>query len=218
METASTPLEYFMYKDGQQMGPVSKDNLLEKGLTPETLVWRQGMTDWTPAYLVSDLASLFRQETVQEETPPPVPPQSSQDSFKETVIKEETSKPKHPYHRFINYIFIAAFLALMVFTCPGKEKHQQAIINVITTSLMKDTPSGNSPFDMFGALIVPSVSRMMLEGMMDVKQFGLVSVGFIDSKPITIGVLGNVFVLHKDKIDLKNILHKNKDEDANWNV
>jgi hypothetical protein len=36
-------------------------------LQKETLVWKSGMTQWTPASQVGELASLFNQ------TPPPLP-------------------------------------------------------------------------------------------------------------------------------------------------
>lgn len=56
--------QYYMINGaGQQMGPFGKEALLTLGLTPDTLVWTQGMADWTPARNVAELNELFNQES-----------------------------------------------------------------------------------------------------------------------------------------------------------
>lgn len=45
--------------NGQQAGPFSFDQLVQKGISPETLVWKQGMADWTPAWKVEDLRAVL---------------------------------------------------------------------------------------------------------------------------------------------------------------
>ncbi len=52
--------------EGNTTGPFPVDQLSET-ITPETLVWTQGMAAWTPAAQVPQLAGLFS-------TPPPPPP------------------------------------------------------------------------------------------------------------------------------------------------
>jgi membrane protease subunit (stomatin/prohibitin family) len=64
---------FFVAVDGQQTGPHGMDTLRQQAaggtFTRETLVWRQGMAQWTPAGEVSELASVFAA------VPPPLPPQ-----------------------------------------------------------------------------------------------------------------------------------------------
>ena len=49
-------MEYFIIdNNGQQAGPFSLEQLAQKAITPETLVWKQGMKDWTPAWKVEEL-------------------------------------------------------------------------------------------------------------------------------------------------------------------
>ena len=49
-------MEYFIIdENNQQAGPFSLEQLAEKAITPETLVWAQGMKDWTPAWKVAEL-------------------------------------------------------------------------------------------------------------------------------------------------------------------
>jgi membrane protease subunit (stomatin/prohibitin family) len=52
--------------EGNTTGPFPVDQLSNK-ITPETLVWSQGMAAWTPAAQVPQLAGIFS-------TPPPPPP------------------------------------------------------------------------------------------------------------------------------------------------
>ncbi len=66
---------FFVAINNQQAGPFDMNVLqqyVQSGqLTRETLVWKQGMAQWTQAGQVSELAQLFGA------TPPPLPPQNS---------------------------------------------------------------------------------------------------------------------------------------------
>lgn len=50
---------YFMIINGSQAGPFRIDELIGRGLTPDTYVWHEGMTDWAKARTLPDLAVLF---------------------------------------------------------------------------------------------------------------------------------------------------------------
>lgn len=53
-------MEFFIIdRNGQQAGPFSFDQLIQKGISPETLVWKQGMADWTPAWKVEELRAVL---------------------------------------------------------------------------------------------------------------------------------------------------------------
>ena len=97
--------KYYLRIDGQQLGPFKKYELLENGLKRDTLVWSQKLTNWTPAYKVSDLASLLEklppeleQETEPESVAPPetVPQQQEQQPAAEEPPKLEESKANEP--------------------------------------------------------------------------------------------------------------------------
>lgn len=64
-------VSYYIAIDGQQGGPFDLGKLQEKvaagQLTRETLVWKNGMGQWTAAGMVAELASLFAS------VPPPLP-------------------------------------------------------------------------------------------------------------------------------------------------
>ena len=65
-------VQYHVASGGQSAGPFPMDTLKQQAqsgqLTRETLVWKEGMAQWTQAGEVSDLASLFNA------VPPPLPP------------------------------------------------------------------------------------------------------------------------------------------------
>lgn len=63
-------MDQYYYSDGQsQFGPVSKEELLTKGITKETLVWYEGLADWIKAGDSKELEDLFPKVP----TPPPLP-------------------------------------------------------------------------------------------------------------------------------------------------
>lgn len=63
-------MEFFISKDNKQVGPLEESQLLEAGLTAETLVWASGWPAWRKAEAVPELTPLL-----QGATPPPIPPQ-----------------------------------------------------------------------------------------------------------------------------------------------
>lgn len=64
-------MQYYYHKDGIQVGPIELDELLKAPLTPETLVWQEGLPSWKPAKDFPELSELFSAETVSEEHPAP---------------------------------------------------------------------------------------------------------------------------------------------------
>jgi hypothetical protein len=46
---------YFITPDNQRGGPVIPQRFAEKGITEDTLIWKSGMSDWTPAGMVDEV-------------------------------------------------------------------------------------------------------------------------------------------------------------------
>lgn len=63
----------YYYTDGKERyGPFSIDQLRERNITADTLVWKEGMSDWLPAKRVSELdALLMPSEGFSSLAPPP---------------------------------------------------------------------------------------------------------------------------------------------------
>lgn len=72
---AAGATEWYAESQGQRVGPMPRAQLTtlaaEGKLTPESLVWHDGLSDWTPAGKLSELGDVFKK------TPPPLPPRRS---------------------------------------------------------------------------------------------------------------------------------------------
>lgn len=70
---------WYLIYNGQQVGPMSKEQMLAYGLTPNTMVWKEGMAQWTQAFNVPELMDVMHSNPV----PPtaPVPPTSGKDKI-----------------------------------------------------------------------------------------------------------------------------------------
>ena len=61
----------YYYTDGKERyGPFTIEQLQERSITPETLVWKEGMADWMPARQVTELDSLLLSTPPLSPTPP----------------------------------------------------------------------------------------------------------------------------------------------------
>lgn len=65
--------QYYLVKDGQRVGPLAIDQLTQYGLTPETLVWTDGMTDWVQASQIPEVAALLAPKPAPAPAPAPQP-------------------------------------------------------------------------------------------------------------------------------------------------
>jgi len=72
---AADTSEWYAENQGQRVGPMPRtqlDSMVTSGqVTAQTLVWREGMSAWTPAGSVPELGESFKK------VPPPLPPQKS---------------------------------------------------------------------------------------------------------------------------------------------
>ena len=71
-------MEQYYYTDGKERyGPFTLDQLRERNISQETLIWKEGMPDWVVAKKVIELQSLFMaSENFQDSAPINVIPQS----------------------------------------------------------------------------------------------------------------------------------------------
>lgn len=75
-------MQYYIIINGSQMGPYSKEELRIQGLSPDSIVWRQGLTDWVPAATLPELIDILADSPKVTEVPaygpqaynPPTPP------------------------------------------------------------------------------------------------------------------------------------------------
>lgn len=161
-------MKYFIIENEQQTGPFTLEELQQKGIKSDTLVWAEGMADWTPAWQVEELkALLFGPGQVQ---PPPYTPKKPNDDSPQTpppaseaeppvqparAVQPEQPAPRKAKKRgrgcmagITTLVVLAAVAVLMALTCPDKEAHRKAIEEKVATSLEAAAPTHNSLFEM----------------------------------------------------------------------
>jgi hypothetical protein len=67
-------MEYFFAIGSEQRGPVTLEQLATAGLKPDTLVWRDGLPEWTAADALPELAALFQSPQAATGAATPVTP------------------------------------------------------------------------------------------------------------------------------------------------
>lgn len=65
---------YYAMKNGMRVGPLTIDQLIMQGITPDTPVWRTGMADWTTAEQMPELRDRISFGPQAFGVPPTTPP------------------------------------------------------------------------------------------------------------------------------------------------
>ena len=110
--------QYFYAEGDQQLGPFSFDELKTKNLSPDTLVWFEGMTDWTRAGDVQELAELFTASTSAPPPPqwekinPDTPPPRSQSSYASQQSRYQPNRAARPKSWLTEAILVTLFCCL----------------------------------------------------------------------------------------------------------
>lgn len=87
-------MNYFIIENGQQVGPLTIDQLRSKDITGETNVWREGMAQWGKAKDIPEIASILQLGTTPP--PPPCTPNYSQHSQQPPQYGHNTPQPTQP--------------------------------------------------------------------------------------------------------------------------
>lgn len=93
---------YFYVKNGVSEGPFSAEELI-KLITPDTLIWTEGMTEWTPASEVAPISEMFATDTEEETkiappvfTPPTFEAAPPAQAPQPPVFEAPTQEPQPP--------------------------------------------------------------------------------------------------------------------------
>ena len=118
-------MEWFYAKGSEQLGPISAAELVSKvqsgELTPESLVWKEGMKEWVAFSTVVELNSAIAPAAPAQEAPPqgqvgPVPGQVTAGPEPRSAAQPVTSAA--PTEQIPNYLWQA--IAVTVLCCvPG---------------------------------------------------------------------------------------------------
>ena len=184
-------MEFFIIdRNGQQAGPFSFDQLVQKGISPETLVWKQGMADWTPAWKVEDLRAVleaieanqsnqndqkqegvqqdFQQETYQQDYQK-AQQEAYQQGFQQGAAMHSNfqQQPKKKTSHFAMKMVIGLIifiLALFAITNPSVDAHKEKVRTEASKAVEKAVGSTDNNFF---SQALRSVAKMMAGSMMD---------------------------------------------------
>ena len=185
-------MEYFIIdNNGQQAGPFSLDQLVQKAISPETLVWKQGMADWTPAWKVEELKTVLEaveanktNSTNQQENQEPqqqtseqaqqqayqqAQQQAYQQGFQQGAAMNanfQQQPKKRKSHMAMKLIIglIVFIIAVFAVSNPGADAHKEKVRTEVGKAIEKATSTSDNNFF---SQALRSVAKMMAGSVMD---------------------------------------------------
>lgn len=185
-------MEFFIIDhNGQQAGPFSFDQLVQKGISPETLVWKQGMADWTPAWKVEELRAVleaaeanqsnqniqkqegvqqgFQQGANQQQDYQKAQQEAYQQGFQQGAamnsnFQQQPNKKTSHFAMKIVIGLIIFILAIFAITNPSADAHKEKVRTEASKAVEKAVGSTDNNFF---SQALRSVAKMMAGSMMD---------------------------------------------------
>lgn len=220
-------MEYFIIdNNGQQAGPFSQDQLVQKAISPETLVWKQGMADWTPAWKVEELRTVLEaveankpnstnqqeNQEPQQQTSEQAQQQAYQQGFQQgaTMNANFQQQPKkRKSHMAIKLIIglIVFIIAVFAVSNPGADAHKEKVRTEVGKAIEKATSTSDNNFF---TQALRSVAKMMARGVMDeamnqlfeYHNYIVCSKGTVEingkQHTVSFGILGTVYTMNAD--------------------
>lgn len=207
-------MEFFIIDhNGQQAGPFSFDQLVQKGISPQTLVWKQGMADWTPAWKVEELKAVLeairanQQQDYQKAQQEAYQQGFQQGAAMNSNFQQQPNKKTSHFAMKIVIGLIIFILAIFAITNPSADAHKEKVRTEASKAVEKAVGSTDNNFF---SQALRSVAKMMAGSMMDeamnqlfeYHNYIVCSTGSVEfnGKPHTVsfGILGNVYTMNAD--------------------
>lgn len=185
-------MEYFIIdNNGQQAGPFSLDQLVQKAISPETLVWKQGMADWTPAWKVEELRTVLEaveanktnatnqqenqepQQQTSEQTQQQAYQQAQQQAYQQGFqqgaamnanFQQQPKKRKSHMAMKLIIGLIVFIIAVFAVSNPGADAHKEKVRTEVGKAIEKATSTSDNNFF---TQALRSVAKMMAGSVMD---------------------------------------------------
>ena len=205
-------MDFFIIdRNGQQAGPFSFDQLVQKGISPETLVWKQGMADWTPAWKVEELRAVLEAAEANQSNQK-AQQEAYQQGFQQGAAMNSNfqQQPKKKTSHFAIKMVIGLIifiLAIFAITNPSADAHKEKVRTEASKAVEKAVGSTDNNFF---SQTLRSVAKIMAGSMMDeamnqlfeYHNYIVCSTGSVEfnGKPHTVsfGILGNVYTMNAD--------------------
>lgn len=211
-------MEFFIIDhNGQQAGPFSFDQLVQKGISPETLVWKQGMADWTPAWKVEELRAVLEairanQQQAQQQDYQKAQQEAYQQGFQQGAAMHSNfqQQPKKKTSHFAIKMVIGLIifiLAIFAITNPSADAHKEKVRTEASKAVEKAIGSTDNNFF---SQALRSVAKMTAGSVMDeamnqlfeYHNYIVCSTGSVEfngkQHTVSFGILGNVYTMNAD--------------------
>lgn len=218
-------MKFFVILNNQQEGPYTIAQLAERGISSETLVWKEGMKDWQPAWTVSELRYILNENTKTEEYPknssnsmkqettiPPMPPS--------TPHREEKKQQNHYLLKIFGGL-VLLLLIIMALTNPNKESHENAIRTEVSKAVEKATTSNGNDifsqgFGMMARMLAGNFIDSALDNLFEYHNYLIFSKGTVTIQDkehtVSYGIFGKVITMNSD--DMVKALEGNNPENT----
>lgn len=220
-------MKFFVILNNQQEGPYTIAQLAEIGISSETLVWKEGMKDWQPAWTVSELRYILNENTsaktneyrnaystgMQQETAvPPTPP---------STPYREKKKPQNHYLLKIFGGLVLLLLIIMALTNPNRESHENAIRTEVSKAVEKATTSNGNDifsqgFGMMARMLAGNFIDSALDNLFEYHNYLIFSKGTVTIQDkehtVSYGIFGKVITMNSD--DMVKALEGNNPENT----
>lgn len=218
-------MKFFVILNNQQEGPYTIAQLAERGISSETLVWKEGMKDWQPAWTVSELRYILNENTKTEEyqknssnsmkqetTIPPMPPS--------TPHREEKKQQNHYLLKIFGGL-ILLLLIIMALTNPNRESHENAIRTEVSKAVEKATTSNSNDifsqgFGMMARMLAGNFIDSALDNLFEYHNYLIFSKGTVTIQDkehtVSYGIFGKVITMNSD--DMVKALEGNNPENT----
>lgn len=119
--------KYYIHQDEQQQGPFSKEELIEKKITRDTMVWFEGVDNWVEATKVDELEDIFKSipPPIQSKKPMVTHPPLVNDKIKEKIDITEVPKEKKRPLKLLIIIFACTLIAIIVYSVYSNQQAKQ---------------------------------------------------------------------------------------------
>lgn len=216
-------MKFFVILNNKQEGPYTIAQLAEMGISSETLVWKEGMKDWQPAWTVSELRYILNENTKTEEyqrdssnsmkqetTIPPMPP---------STPHREEKKPQNHYLLKIFGGLVLLLLIIMALTNPNRESHENAIRTEVSKAVEKATTSNGNDifsqgFGMMARMLAGNFIDSALANLFEYHNYLIFSKGTVTIQDkehtVSYGIFGKVITMNSD--DMVKALEGNNPE------
>lgn len=147
---------YYIYRNGQQEGPFDIQTIIYMNLNGDTLVWCEGMSNWTPISQVPELQQAYQvvpppfTHNVPPQFPNQGPPQYGQEYQQQNDYQQQYEENKKEFFKELLKILACLVIVGLVFLykCSGDSNTtDDADVQVTEQTQESETESQNSTYE-----------------------------------------------------------------------